>query len=75
MKTVYLLHPEKHMQGFAMHHYYDAPGDPVAFSETEQTQRLEQAAETVMPQELVLDPTKPITVPKAGILAVRFCAE
>lgn len=35
MKTVYLLHPEKHMQGFAMHHYYDAPGDPVAFSETE----------------------------------------
>ena len=29
----------------------------------------------VVPQELVLDPTKPIRIPKAGILAITFCAE
>ncbi len=31
--------------------------------------------DAVVPQELVLDPTKPIRIPKAGILAITFCAE
>lgn len=40
-----LRNSEKHMQGFAMHYYCGAAGDPVAFSEAEWTQQLEQAAE------------------------------
>ncbi|MBP3704081.1 MAG: alpha-L-arabinofuranosidase [Clostridia bacterium] len=39
-----LEHSEKHMNGFAMHYYCGAAGDPLTFSEDEWDQQLKQAA-------------------------------